>query len=59
MTTNENLPANGPEDGATAEAIALHGDEARAEQHEQPETVDLPAGTKIAVAETDEDDTPN
>lgn len=54
--TNEQSTAGGPESGATEEAVALHGDEARAEQHPQAEAVvDLPAGTRIATGD-DEDD---
>jgi len=45
----------GPEAGATEEGIALHGDEARAETHEQPETVELPAGTLIAKGDEGDD----
>lgn len=58
MTTNENAhSAAGPEDGATPEAIALHGDEARVETHAQPDdVVTLPGDTRIATGETDEDD---
>lgn len=58
MTTHEQQDpsaGNGPEAGATEEAVALHGDRARAEQHAQPETVDLPAGTLIATGEADDE----
>lgn len=44
----------GPEAGATEEGIALHGDEARAETHDQPETVALPGDTLIAKGEDDD-----
>jgi hypothetical protein len=57
MTTHEQQDpsaGNGPEAGATEEAVALHGDRARAEQHEQPgDVVDLPAGTRIAAHDDD------
>ena len=52
-----NETSQGPEDGATEAAVALHGDKARAEQHEQSESVELPAGTLIATdGPNDEDD---
>lgn len=55
-SSNVTQPADGPEPGATPEAVALHGDAARAEQHPQAEAVvDLPAGTRIATGD-DEDD---
>jgi len=42
---------NGPEQGATEEAIALHGNKAAAEKYEQPagdEVVTLPGDTVVA-----------
>lgn len=45
-----------PEEGATPEAVALHGDQARAETHPQPEVVTLPGDTHIATGETDDED---
>lgn len=54
MTTNENEQQGGAEQGATPEAVALHGDQARAERYDQPDAIELPAGTRIA-AEADPD----
>jgi hypothetical protein len=45
-----------PEQGATAEAVALHGSEARAERHPQPESVTLDGDTRIATSEPAEAD---
>lgn len=63
MTKNENLPENpnrndndGPEDGATPEAVAMHGDQARTEQYPQPEAVTLDGGTRIATGDGDAGD---
>lgn len=38
-----------PEEGATTEAVALHGDRARVETHEQPEAVVLDGDTRIST----------
>lgn len=46
----------GPEAGATDEAVALHGDRARAERYEQPDAVELPAGTRIATGDAEATD---
>ena len=57
MTSHRDNPqqdteqGQGPEQGATAEAVALHGDRARAERYEQPDAVELPAGTRIATGD--------
>jgi len=45
-----------PEAGATDEAVALHGAQAREEQYEQPETVALDSDTLIAKTSDDESD---
>jgi hypothetical protein len=52
MTNEQNAQqGDGPEAGATDEAIALHGDRAAAEKYEQPsgdEVVTLPGDTVVA-----------
>lgn len=53
---NRNDEQAGPEAGATPEAVALHGDRARAEQHEQPEAVTLPGDTRIATSDAEATD---
>lgn len=58
MATTENdpqgAPSSGPEDGATEVARVLHGDQARAEQYEQPDAVTLPGDTRVAAPANDE-----
>jgi len=51
MTSHRDNPQQDTEQGATAEAVALHGDRARAERYEQPDAVELPAGTRIATGD--------
>lgn len=56
MTTNDNAPQaqnDGPEQGATEEAIALHGNRAAAEKYEQPDAVTLPGDTRVARRDAD------
>lgn len=53
--TNEPQNTDGPEAGATPEAEALHGAQARAEQYPQPEAVALDGDTRIAVDEPDDE----
>lgn len=55
MTTNtgdnantDNATGNAPEAGATPEAVAMHGDKARAEKYDQPEAVALDGDTLIS-----------
>jgi hypothetical protein len=50
-TDDTQRQADGPEAGATPEAIALHGDQAREERHEQPEAVTLDGDTRIATSD--------
>lgn len=56
MTKTQN---DEPEEGATPEAVALHGSQARAEQHEQPDAMPLDGDTLIARPATDDTDTEN
>lgn len=68
MTTSDDRKvdeelATQPEDGATPEAVALHGSQAREERFAQPDTVALPADTLVADpqgydpnADTEDDD---
>jgi hypothetical protein len=51
MTNEQKNPGQGPEEGATEEAIALHGNRAAAEKYEQPDDADvvtLPGDTVVA-----------
>jgi len=57
--TTDNGPQGGQqqaEDGATEVARVLHGDQARAEQYEQPEAVTLPGDTRVAAPASDDTD---
>jgi hypothetical protein len=45
---------DGPEPGATDEAVALHGDKAASEKHDQPEAVTLDGSTRIATGEPED-----
>lgn len=51
--TNDDNAEQHPDEGATTEAVALHGDQARAETHEQPEAVTLDGSTRIATSDPD------
>jgi hypothetical protein len=57
MTNEQNAQqGQGPEAGATEEAIALHGNRAAAERYEQPdeaEVVTLPGDTIVAKRPAD------
>ena len=57
MTPNdENIPAGkGPEAGATPEAVAMHGEQARAEKYDQPDAVTLDTDTRISTPDEDAD----
>lgn len=49
MTKHEDAPEGDEEQDVTPEARALHGDRAQHERYEQPQAIDLPAGTRIAT----------
>lgn len=52
----DNATGNAPEAGATPEAVAMHGDKARAEKYDQPETVALDGDTLISDRQAEGND---